>query len=163
LQFTVPEEYIEFLKDFPRTGVFDKNVFFAGIEPSPWASDGVEQLEVLYGSCGQASNDISSVRKQYLDQIPENLLAIGQVAGDNMVCIDLSGSSFGKIYVWDHEHRGGADHGLYLAANSFAAFVHSLYVGDYEPGDAKVISSTYSDEFKEMAENLIRNNPGKFR
>lgn len=160
--FDVPEDYREFLCAFPRAGVFDKRTVFSGIQASPWASDGSEVLEVLYGYCSNKSNDLIKVRERYRVQLPAHFLAIGQVTGANLICLDMRRVSFGRIYVWDHEHLGGDEEGFYLAAESFIAFIESLRFGDEQPSarGAKLIKMELSDALRARAAEILKNRKG---
>jgi SMI1-KNR4 cell-wall len=124
--YLLPDDYREFLLHCPLTGVFDRQIVFSGKEKSPWAADGLEVLETLYGKCSIPQNDLLKVHDQFVDQLPLNFLAIGEVTGANLVCLSLRKDSFGKVYVWDHEHSASEPAGLYLAADSFTEFVNSL-------------------------------------
>lgn len=163
LPLNFPEDYRNFLTAFPRTGVFDEKVVFSGIQASPWASNGLEVLEVLYGYCSSKNNDIAKVREQYLSQVPAHFLAIGQVTGANLVCLDLRQASFGRVYVWDHEHLGGSDEGFYLAAPSFSAFFESLKVAEEQPatGGPKLVKMQLSDTLRARAAEILKNREKK--
>lgn len=160
--FDIPEDYQEFLGLFPKTGVFDKRTIFSGIQASPWASNGVEVLEVLYGYCSSKSNDLIKVREQYRVQVPAHFLVVGQVTGANLICLDMRQASFGRVYVWDHEHLGGEEDGFYLAATSFIAFIESLRLGDEQPSasGAKLVKMELSDSLRARAAEILKNRKG---
>ncbi len=149
-QLKVPHDYQEFLSNFPLTGIFNKKVVFSGIETSPWAANGQEVLEVLYGCCTNKSNDLMKVREQYLAQVPAHFLVIGQVTGANLICLDMNPVSLGYVYLWDHEHLGDDLDGFYLVAKSFVGFVESLQLGDdrLAEGSPRLVKMDLSDALK---------------
>ncbi|MGV2288359.1 SMI1/KNR4 family protein [Trinickia sp. YCB016] len=155
----LPADYKDFFKRYPLTGVFDKKIGFAGKEKSPWASDGVEVLECLYGQCSIASSDLMAVRAQLLEQLPVNMLAIGQVTGANFVCINLSEELFGAIYLWDREYLEDARHGLYAIAVSFSEFIDLLRELKEEPVAAqpKFVKAELSETLKARVAELLKN------
>jgi len=129
--YSLPDDYWEFLATFPLTGGFDQEIAFSGIEKSPWASEGLEFLDTLYGQCPDPMNELLPLRRLYaqVHQMPLHLLVIGMVMGSNLVCLDLRKESYGRVFVWDHEHDTEDPRaGLYLAAASFVEFVAQLHV-----------------------------------
>lgn len=159
----VPEDYLEFLSAFPLTGVFDKRVIFSGIQASPWAANGKEVLEVLYGHCSDKNNDLTKVREQYMAQLPAYFLVVGQVTGANLICLDMRSASFGHVYIWDHEHLGDDQMGFYLAAKSFDAFFKSLRLEDDDlpGGGPKLVKMDLSASLKARVEGLLKNKDRK--
>lgn len=162
-RFKVPADYQEFLGVFPLSGVFDKNVIFSCIQSSPWASNGNEALEVIYGCCPDTNNDLMKVREQYLAQLPEHFFVIGQVTGSNLICLDMRSVSFGYVYLWDHEHLGDNQHGFYLIAKSFTAFVEALrLVDDRLPENGpKLLKMDLTEFLKGKIAEVLKNKEGK--
>lgn len=128
----LPDDYAAFLAEFPEAGVFDREVGFRGLKPTPWEGrDGVAILEMLYGRCDRyKSRDVISVRDQYLDEFGASYLAIGEVTGANQVCLCCAGKNKGRIYVWDHEHFGRPAGAFYPAFDDFTSFIDGLF--EYE-------------------------------
>ena len=60
----MPGDYREFLEAFPLTGSFNRVVVFAGIEKSPWASGGLERLELLYAGCSNPLHDLLTINEK---------------------------------------------------------------------------------------------------
>ena len=162
-ELEIPQDYQEFLAIFPLTGIFDKTVVFSGIEASPWAANGNEVLEVIYGYCTDRNNDLMTVREQYLAQLPIYFLVIGQVTGANLICLDLRPTSFGNVYLWDHEHFGGDLDGFYLVANSFASFVESLRLEDdrLSANGPKLVKMDLSDSLKMRIADMLKSKEEK--
>jgi hypothetical protein len=153
----VPGDYKTFLLDHPSTGVFDSQVVFSAEDKSSWATNGLEVLEVLYGKCSDTQNDLLKVRDQFFDQLPPDFLPIGQVTGANLVCLCLRKESFGKIYIWDHEHENDARQGLYFVTSSFSEFVNLLHEAKMNPSmpTSTPIKMEISDSMKKHVNDLI--------
>lgn len=152
----LPEDYKKFLREFPLTGVFDDQIGFNGSEKSPWASNGVEVLECLYAQCSDKRNDLVAVRDQLSNELPTNMLAIGQVTGANFVCICLDQAAFGTIYVWDHEHMNDVRKGIYMIAPSFSKFVELLKKIEGRPIEkqTRLVGVDLSETLKARVEQL---------
>lgn len=139
--------------------MFDRSVGFSGLEPSPWAADGSEYLEVLYGYSSDKRHDLLGVRDQFSgDQLPLHLLAIGQVTGANLVCLDLRATTLGRIYLWGHEHLDDDRAGLYLVTESFTKFVDSLVAKEIaQPENGpKMVKAELSQTLRMRAAELIK-------
>ncbi|WP_321818771.1 MULTISPECIES: SMI1/KNR4 family protein [unclassified Paraburkholderia] len=154
----LPEDYKEFLKARPWTGIFDDQIGFEGSEKSPWASLGVEILECLYGRCPDKSNDITAIRERLLQKLPSNVLAIGEVTGANFVCIYLDEKMFGGVCLWDHEHEENVRQGIYKVAPSFSEFIDLLRKMEQPAAtQAKIVKVEISDALKARVAELNRN------
>jgi SMI1-KNR4 cell-wall len=155
--FLVPNDYQTFLLDHPLTGVFDNQIVFSGKDTSPWATNGLEVLEVLYGQCSDTQNDLLKVCDQLSNQLPLDFLPIGQVTGANFVCLCLRKESFGEVYVWDHEHDNDVRQGLYFVTSSFSEFVNLLHEAKVKPSmqASKLIKMEISDSMKKRVNELI--------
>lgn len=153
----VPNDYQTFLLDYPLTGVFDNQIVFSGKDTSPWATNGLEVLEVLYGKCSDTQNDLLKVRDQLSDQLPSDFLPIGQVTGANFVCLCLRKESLGEVYVWDHEHENNARQGLYFVTSSFSEFVNLLHEAkvNLSTPPSKLIKMEISDSMKARVNELL--------
>ena len=123
----VPEDYLQFLAEFPNTGVISTDIVCSGIASSPWAPSGSYAISILYASCSNTSYDLINRRRNPYDawDFGEEFLVIGDDVGGNLFCLDLKKESFGKIYFWDHEHME-TETGFYLVANDFTSFISSL-------------------------------------
>lgn len=153
----VPNDYQTFLLNYPLTSVFNNQIVFSGKDTSPWAANGLEVLEVLYGECSDTQNDLLKVRDQLSAELPPDFLPIGQVTGANFVCLCLRKESFGEVYIWDHEHDNDARQGLYFVTPSFSEFVNLLHEAKANPSmqASKLIKTEISDSMKKRANELI--------
>lgn len=155
---SLPGDYKEFLRAYPWTGIFDDQIGFEGSEKSPWASGGVEILECLYGRCPDKGNDLMVIREQLSQQLPSNLLAIGEVTGANFVCIYLDEREFGGICLWDHEHEENERNGIYKVAPSFSGFIELLRkIEQPVATQAKIVKVEISDLLKARVAGLNKN------
>ncbi|WP_112076644.1 SMI1/KNR4 family protein [Herbaspirillum rubrisubalbicans] len=121
--YPVPSDYLEFLKEFPNTGIFDADIVCSGIECAPCAADGLYPISLLYASCSDARYDLLNFRKVSWE-LPAHFLVIGDDIGGNYFCLDLRMESLGKVYFLFHEE--GVEAGLYFLANDFSSFINSL-------------------------------------
>jgi hypothetical protein len=154
----LPEDYKVFLRAYPWTGIFDDQVGFEGDEKSPWASSGVEILECMYGQCLDKSNDLMVIREQLSQQLPGNLLAIGEVTGANFICICLDDRMFGDVCLWDHEHEENERQGIYKISPSFSDFIGLLRnINKPAATQAKIVKMELSDVLKARVAELNKN------
>lgn len=99
---------------------------FASTNPMFGLHDGPLSLEEIY-------ENVES-------EIPGDVLAFGEDAGGNLLCIGIRGNHRGKVYFWDqNESSPGEDEpgwsGMTLLAESFDEFVAAL--GGPQPGARK--------------------------
>lgn len=129
--YPVPEEYVEFLREFPNTGVFavEGDVFIQGKEKLSGRHNGCYAIDMLYGACSDKQYDLIEIasRPDYDGDTPRYVLQIGQDLGGNAFCLDLRPDAFGRVYFWDHEHNAD-ETGLYLVANDFVSFLSGLQI-----------------------------------
>ncbi|WP_457325296.1 SMI1/KNR4 family protein [Roseateles sp. P5_E11] len=129
--YPVPGEFVEFLKRYPDTGIFEVDgvVYIASPDRLSGHHDGRYAVDTLYAACSDKRYDLLSIRQEGagFDLIPNYCLRIGEDSFGNAFCIDLREEPFGKVYFWDHEHAAG-ESGLHLVASSFASFVEHLEV-----------------------------------
>jgi cell wall assembly regulator SMI1 len=63
-------------------------------------------------------------------RIPSNLLPIATDPGGNLICLQVSGTSLGRIYFWDHEEEPFTNpedyNALLIVANNFDIFIESF-------------------------------------
>ncbi|MEY8713642.1 SMI1/KNR4 family protein [Mangrovibacter phragmitis] len=132
-----PDSYRSFLLHFGISVLFDVNVVFKAIQPSPWADDkGYDSLESLYGLF-ESDNEytISEVVNTYKEDFHNQWISIGASSGGNQICICLNGEMYGQIWFWDHEadpifNDTTVISGMTKIANSFIEFVDILEVQD---------------------------------
>lgn len=124
----IPSDYLQFLTDFPCTGTFDADVNCLGLEPSPWAPDGLYSTLLFFAACSKKSEDLIFMRENPLgswDFDFSSMLVIADSSGGNYFCLSLKPETYGKVYFWDHDHSE-TETGLYLLANDFTSFVERL-------------------------------------
>lgn len=129
--YSIPNIYLDFLDEFPNTGVFDAEggVIVEGIERLSGNHDGWYSIAMLFAGCTDKRYDLIEIasRPVYDGDAPRCLLLIGDDLFGNAYCLDLRPESFGKVYFWDHEHVR-EETGLYLVAHDFESFVKQLQV-----------------------------------
>jgi SMI1 / KNR4 family (SUKH-1) len=127
----IPQEYMDFLCEFPDTGVFDVEggVVIKGIEKLSGNHDGWHSIAMLYAGCSDKQYDLMEItgRPLYDGDTPRYALLIGDDVFGNAFCLDLHPDTFGKVYFWDHEHSAD-EAGLYLVAHDFVSFVNGLQI-----------------------------------
>jgi hypothetical protein len=127
----IPSDYLDFLAEFPDTGVFDAEggVVVEGIERLSGNHDGWHSIHMLYAGCSDEYYDLLAIAKrpQYDGDTPRYLLRIGENSFGNGYCLDLRPETLGKVFFWDHEHSAD-ESGLYLVAHDFMSFVNGLEI-----------------------------------
>lgn len=121
--YSVPDDYLQFVIDFPNTGIFDDDVLCSGIDPAPCAPDRLYPITLLYASCSTDYCDLLKLRDIQCE-IPQHFLIIGNDDSGNYFCLDLREESLGNVYFLFHEEE--IETGLYLLANDFTSFIGSL-------------------------------------
>lgn len=156
-ELKAPKDYYEFIKKYPVTSIFDKEVKFSGIERSPASESGKELLEVLFAISDDPNNDLLLINEMYFGQLPPKMLIIGEITGNNFLCLSLSPESYGKIYIWDRESLT-KDKSCHLVANSFLEFVISLKEDEEENLQQKPKLQSYSlaDNLKSKAAEFLK-------
>jgi hypothetical protein len=132
--FALPEDYVQFLREFPRTGML--NAYCAGLERAPWAPDALYPVDELYASSSRPLVDLLGRRQEQPSRgTPLYLLEIGGGLPRASICLDLRDGSFGNIYYWCRDVSVGK--GLFLLARDFTAFIrHLIPCGEVEGAPA---------------------------
>jgi hypothetical protein len=73
------------------------------------------------------SLDLRTKYLQFKSRIRPGLVPIAHAIGGNLICLAVSGPSFGRVYYWDHE----TNH-VWLVSHSFDDFLLSLQLTDDE-------------------------------
>jgi hypothetical protein len=123
IKYTVPKSYLQFLRSYPQTGVFEVGVLCKGIESAPCAPSGLYPISVLYATCVNLPYDLLQLNSIKCE-MPDYLLVIGEDDGGNYFCIDLRQDKNGAVYFLDHELD--IDEGLYLLSTDFESFIANL-------------------------------------
>lgn len=121
--YPVPDDYLQFLIEFPNTGIFDADIFCSGIESAPCAPDSLYPIALLYASCSDKRYGLLEFRKDPWE-LPFHFLVIGDDIGGNYFCLDLRAESLGKVYFLFHEEE--IETGMYLLADDFTSFIGGL-------------------------------------
>ncbi|WP_420998319.1 SMI1/KNR4 family protein [Cupriavidus sp. 30B13] len=129
--YPVPQEYMDFLREFPDTGVFavEGDVIIHSKEKLSGKHDGIYAIDMLFAASMDKRYDLMEIasRPVYDGDTPRYVLQIGQDLGGNAFCLDLRPETFGKVYFWDHEHSA-RETGLHLVADDFFSFLNGLQV-----------------------------------
>jgi len=135
----LPDDYAAFLTEFPEPGMFNREAGFRMQQPRAFTGpEGVETVEALFGRCpGNASVDIFSRREFYLEELGPSYLVIGEVTGNDKICMCCAGQHKGRILIWDHERFADDSDAFYTAFDSFSAFIDALF--EYEWPEEPVI------------------------
>lgn len=133
----IPESYRAYLLHFGVSVLFDVNVVFKALQPSPWSDEqGNDTLESLYGLAESGKEyTVFEMAATYRNDFRDQWLPIGSSSGDNQICLCLKGNMSGEIWFWDHEsdqifNDSKVISGLTKIANSFDEFVGMLNVQD---------------------------------
>ena len=103
IKATLPQEYKEFLIHYGRIA-FNASVIFP-IESCLWQDNG--ELKVFFGFSSDGEiYDIRNAFDMYEGRMPVGFLPIAEDYFGNIVCLSCIGEDRGKVYFWDHEHRG---------------------------------------------------------
>nr|WP_269412604.1 SMI1/KNR4 family protein [Lentibacillus daqui] len=144
----MPDDYKQFLRWYGET-FFEKNIIFKPLEPPPTATeDGNQYFDGFYGLMSE--NNINQQIDDYKNRIPGNLIPVGECPGGNLICIGVNGTSYGKIYFWNHENElearlmigdvAGVENidlywdNIYLVSETFVDFLNTLEIdnNDFE-------------------------------
>lgn len=142
----IPESYRAYLLHFGASVLFNINVVFKALQPSPWADEqGNDTLESLYGLAESGKEyTVFEMADTYRNDFREQWLPIGASSADNQICLCLKGGMSGEIWFWDHESDpifkdSAVISGLTKIANSFEEFVDMLAAQDDEIDASGVI------------------------
>ncbi|STQ13465.1 SMI1 / KNR4 family [Enterobacter cloacae] len=129
----IPESYRAYLLHFGVSALFDVNILFKPLQPSPWSDEqGNDTLESLYGLAESGKEyTVFEMTDIYRNDFRDQWLPIGASSGDNQICLCLQGRYVGRDLVLDHESDPIFNHsvvtsGLTKIANSFDEFVDML-------------------------------------
>lgn len=133
----IPENYRAYLLHFGVSVLFDVNIVFKALQPSPWSDEqGNDTLESLYGLAESGKEyTVFEMADTYRNDFRDQWLPIGASSGDNQICLCLKGGMSGEIWFWDHEsdpifNDSVVTSGLMKIANSFDEFVDMLTAQD---------------------------------
>jgi len=129
--YPIPQAYMDFLREFPDTGMFDADsgVVVEGKERLSGNHNGWYSIAMLYAACSDKRYDLIEIagRPVYDGDTPRYVLLIGDDLFGNTFCLDLRPQTFGRVHFWDHEHSAD-ETGLHLVADDFVSFVNGLKI-----------------------------------
>ncbi|MBB3059784.1 SMI1/KNR4 family protein [Microbulbifer rhizosphaerae] len=125
LDFKFPPEYSTVLEEFKGPIVFNNGATFKPIQETPVDSEnGFLSLEILYGLRG--NSNLIDKNNMYNEQIPSNLITIGESSGGDQICLSCK---TGKVYFWYHEAKT-EEYSAYEISNNIIEFFSSLKKDD---------------------------------
>lgn len=129
LGFLLPSKYREFLLSYNGGRPIPADFPITGFPNNP--SGGIQiflGIDRKYNS-----SNIAWSYKILSKRIPTFFLPIAGTDVGNLVCLAIGGENEGKVYLWDHEneHTPPTYRNVYLIADSFQAFLNSIYYHDY--------------------------------
>ena len=127
--YRLPEDYRRFLLEH-NGGVPSPNCFTISAE------QGNDVLVGFFGlHSGQSYLRIDEAVEMIDDRLFPGLLPIGTDPFGNCMCVGLVEPYRGRVYFWDHEVASELDvpgsKGVILVAESFQAFLDSMFAGRY--------------------------------
>ena len=130
LGVTFPEDYAAFLMQYNRAYMQHPMEFDVRV-PGPFVEGGTFDNTLGNVKKEPYSNTACNIRwnvEALEGRIPDGLVAFAN-SGADPICIGLTPSEFGRIYLWDSVDEG-ADDNTYLVADSFTEFLGLLSPGD---------------------------------
>lgn len=126
LNILFPSDYRQFLLAY-NGGVPEPDAFHFKNETGPYTDSCVDRFYAIY------DGEYDNFEKQFLSckadgLLPENMIAVADDPGGNMICLSVSGPDTNSVYFWDHEAIDEDDKSanLHLIADSFAEFLAGL-------------------------------------
>lgn len=144
--FEVSTEYQYILERY--TGVYIReNYGFKSLEKTPLTDeDGFDSVCLFFPL--KDRNNIFAIYEMYKQQLPVNLIPIGELDGGNLLCLDRVTNG---IYIWIHDEEGENTH---LAQKNMYDFILSFRETEYkENADLGIVKAEFSPEFLEALRN----------
>lgn len=124
LNFSIPEPLREVLVYFRGALVFENEVRFRPVQSTGLEdTDGCHGLELVYGVASN-ENGFREKNAMYKPQLPDGLVAFGESAGGNLICVDRL---TGRVIFWHHEATS-IDKSTFEIAQNINIFFNSLSV-----------------------------------
>lgn len=130
LGVTFPTDYVAFLTQY-NCAYMQHPVEFNVRKPGRFVAGGTfdKCLGILKESpYSETAHDIRWNVEVFEGSIPNGLVPIAH-SGMDPICIRVTPTNHGRIYLWDREDEG-ADFNTYAVADSFSEFLSLLYPGD---------------------------------
>lgn len=139
LNIELPLEYKNILEYFNGNALsFEKGArYIPDVRPSIVDNEGYLGLDFLYGVVANNANIVFQ-NENYKEQLPSNLITIGEVLSGDQICIDKED---GSVVYWWHEALT-SDEETYKIAVDFTEFINKLEEEATKPlGKSEVIES----------------------
>jgi len=114
--FALPNDYKMFAQSYGAS-LFGEYCGYRPLEPSPWAANALQTVDVFYGMSENAGFDLRKVNARLANLIVGSRIVVGQDAGANLLLLDRDGG----VYFYDHETGR-----TYLCAIDFDHFIDSF-------------------------------------
>lgn len=152
----LPEEYVQLQKKYGGFA-FNNDIVVKAVENHPvLGDDGLVSLDFFYGLEPEGENSIYNRIQNYKDRIPTTFLPICDGEMNDLICIDLSASNYGKIYFWVSD-TGADEKESFLIANNISDLILNAYVEDEDSdADESHPQVNWDDEkYKKMNPTLL--------
>lgn len=132
----LPKDLLALLKEIKGAVIFEEDIRFKPSQPSGREyPEGYLDLEILYG----LSTDDNGIPQRYLtfkDQLPSDLIAIGESPGGDQICLSRTTP---QVYFWKHDVED--DEAVTEIAPSFSAFASQLVANPDIPETERLLRS----------------------
>jgi len=152
----LPEEYIQLQKKFGGFA-FKNNIAVKALEEHPALDDSqAVSLNYFYGLELDGDNSIHKKIRDYKDRIPSSFLPICPGEMNDLICIDLSPSNYGKICFWVSDIIPGEEEETFLVQNNITDLFVNAYMEEEAEDDPDAPPVDYDDEkFKHLNPTLL--------
>lgn len=126
INYVLPDSYIAFLKEHNGGSV---NNCIGKFERNSTVETFL--LTTMFGLNVHGSNDLLTSYYDFKNRIPDTCIPIGEDAGGNVCCLNLTEPNYGCVYYWDHDEEHDEPitiDQLYFISDSFESFMESLDV-----------------------------------
>lgn len=124
----LPEEYVFFYEKYGPSSFKNRVQIRSESISKVVSNDGRVSVDYFYSVARTGSCSIGELLSDCGDQLPQSLLPICDGESGDLICIDLSGKNYGRIYYWFHE--GDYEENSFLIARDFYSFVMALEIYD---------------------------------
>lgn len=144
--YEVSTEYQYILERY--TGIYIReNYGFKSLEKTPLTDEnGFDAVSFFFPL--KDRNNIFAKYEMYKQQLPMNLIPIGELDGGNLLCLNRVTNG---IYIWIHDEAGRNTH---LVQNNMYDFILSFREMEYEENaDLGIVEAHFSPGFLEALRN----------
>lgn len=133
INFLFPESLRKILVFLGGAIVFEKRVKFKPKQKTMLeGEDGYHGLELLYG-VAKDGNGLREKNLVFQEQLPSGLVAFGESAGGNLVCLEKSTE---RVMYWHHEAEFN-EKSVFEISENFDSFLNALVADDVPPTQRK--------------------------